>query len=232
MENRIFSRSMMFSFVLHFIVIALVCIQNFKTKNNMEIKRPEMVYVSANFKPIPSSVHKIESVLKKEDTRIQENLLKKSSPKIDFPGIKSGSLSRGIPSVSETSKKLPTTIPSLGQKQSVSVPMIGSEQMTDPRYMGYQDKIREKIKNRASRYIADRDIEQGEVYLTFVLLSDGTLKDTRIIDRRTKANQYLRSVGMKSIVDSNPFPSFPGDLPYRELSFNVVICFEDGTNVR
>ena len=59
-----------------------------------------------------------------------------------------------------------------------------------------------------------------------MLSSDGSLKEIKIINNKTVANDYLRNVGLRSIKESSPFPAFPFDLKYPELSFNIVISFE------
>jgi len=105
---------------------------------------------------------------------------------------------------------------------------LKSEKITNPKYINYHEVIRSKIKNRAYFYVNDPQFESGEVYLTFVLNSDGHLSRIKIIDEKTRANSYLRSVGLRSIKESSPFPTFPSDLAYPELSFNVIISFEVG----
>ena len=113
-------------------------------------------------------------------------------------------------------------------KRLVAVPVLSSEKISNPRYLNYHDRIRNKIKDRAYFYIDDPNFQNGEVYLTFVLLSDGTLKAVQIINEKTTANDYLRSIGLRSIRESSPFPPFPADLKYPELSFNIVISFKVG----
>ena len=113
-------------------------------------------------------------------------------------------------------------------KTEVSVPVLQSEVITNPKYFKYSDLIRDKIKQKAYHYIDHPQFADGEVSLTFSLSSSGILKQLRIVDGKTIANDYLRSVGLRSIKESSPFPSFPRDLPYPELSFNVVISFEKG----
>ena len=41
-----------------------------------------------------------------------------------------------------------------------------------------------------------------------------------------QANEFLRNVGMKSVQEAGPFPPFPKDLNYPELTFNVQISFQ------
>lgn len=123
-------------------------------------------------------------------------------------------------------QKTPGTVPVVSAKRYVSVPVLHSEKMASPRYLNYNDRIRAKIKNRVYSYVDDPAFREGEVYLTFVLLSNGVLKDIRVIDNKTHANDFLRNIGLKSIRESSPFPPFPDDLKYPELSFNVVISFQ------
>lgn len=124
----------------------------------------------------------------------------------------------------ETSNKQPATISAIEVKRKVSVPPIKSEKIENPYYQTYYQKIRSMIKERA--YTNYSQFDTGEVYLTFVLLADGTLKQVQLIEERTTANDFLKKISLKSIQECHPFPPFPKDLAYPELSFNVVISFE------
>ena len=112
------------------------------------------------------------------------------------------------------------------EKRSITVPALNAQKITNPQYLSYNDRIRDKIRNRAYFYIDDPKFQAGEVYMTFVVTSDGALKDLQVINDRSHANDYLRTVGLRSIKESSPFPPFPSELKYPELSFNVVISFE------
>ncbi|MCB9772556.1 MAG: hypothetical protein H6754_08415 [Candidatus Omnitrophica bacterium] len=126
----------------------------------------------------------------------------------------------------EVPDKQPLKMANLIEKRSITVPRVASQKITNPKYVGYNDRIRDKIRNRAYFYIDDPKFEAGEIYLTFVVTADGNLKDLQIINERSRANDYLRSVGLRSVKESSPFPPFPSDLQYPELSFNVIISFE------
>ena len=108
----------------------------------------------------------------------------------------------------------------------ITIPLLKTEKITNPQYLNYNDRIRQKIRQRAYQYANDPDFQKGEVYLTFVLESNGDLKETKIVNNKTFANDYLRRVGLKSIEESSPYPPFPKDFNYPELTFNVVISFE------
>ena len=113
-------------------------------------------------------------------------------------------------------------------KRQVSISVLKTDKIMNPRYLKFEDSLREKISNRAHFYANQPGFEVGEVYLTFVLLSDGSLKEVKIIDEKTRANDFLRNIGIRSIKESSPFPNFPKDLKCPELTFNVIISFEMG----
>lgn len=112
----------------------------------------------------------------------------------------------------------------MAAKKTVSVPPLQSEKINNPSYANYYSLVRGRIKQRA--YFNYSEYYAGEVYLTFILTSDGNLKDLQIIEDRTTAGQYLRTIGLKSIKEAVPFPPFPKELRYPELTFNVVISFQ------
>ncbi|MDP3143605.1 MAG: hypothetical protein Q8N14_06725 [Candidatus Omnitrophota bacterium] len=124
----------------------------------------------------------------------------------------------------DAQERKPLTIKQFMAQKKISLPPIKSEKMKNPVYNNYYQIIREKIRHRAytnySRY------ETGEVYLTFVVTSDGNLKAVKLMEEKTRAAGYLQEVALKSINDAAPFPSFPANLQFPELSFNVVISFE------
>jgi outer membrane biosynthesis protein TonB len=126
--------------------------------------------------------------------------------------------------------KQPPKMTNLVGKRTVSLPVFASQKFTNPKYVGYDERVRDKVRNRAYFYTDDPKFEAGEVYLTFVVTKDGNLKEVQIIDGMTKANDYLRAVGLRSIKESAPFPAFPAGLDYPELTYNVVISFQVNGN--
>lgn len=124
----------------------------------------------------------------------------------------------------DVQERKPLTVKQFAAQKKISLPPVKSEKMKNPIYNNYYQIIREKIRHRAytnySRY------ETGEVYLTFVVTSDGNLKVVKLMEEKTRAAEYLKEVALKSINDAAPFPAFPANLQFPELSFNVVISFE------
>lgn len=112
----------------------------------------------------------------------------------------------------------------VAMKKKVSLPSLNTEKITNPDYLNYYQLIREKIKQTA--YKNYTRLVNGEVYLSFIILNSGDLKEIRIDSGGSSGNNYLKNVAERSIRESSPFPKFPKDLDYPELSFNVIISFE------
>jgi len=109
-------------------------------------------------------------------------------------------------------------------KKKITLPPIDADKINDPSYISYYQIVREKIKRAAYQNYTHN--ETGEVYLTFVISSDGMLRQTRLVEEKSSPIQYLREIALKSVTDASPFPNFPAELNYPQLSFNVIISFE------
>ena len=129
-----------------------------------------------------------------------------------------------VGSSSQINNKEPDRIDVRPVDRRITVSELKSEKINNPVYLTYYQIVRNRIKEKA--YLNYSRTQSGEVFLTFVLTNDGVLKQVKLIEEKTSADEYLKTIGLKSIQESTPFPSFPKDLKYPELSFNVVISFE------
>jgi TonB family protein len=109
-------------------------------------------------------------------------------------------------------------------KKKITLPPIDMDKINNPSYISYYQTVREKIKRAA--YQNYTRTETGEVYATFIISDDGYLKDIKLVDEKSSPNQYLRNIALRSLKDASPFPNFPKELDYPNLTFNVVISFE------
>lgn len=124
-------------------------------------------------------------------------------------------------SVKEFATKTPETI----KKKSVNLPNIPGETFKTPEYRHYYQIIREKIRKYA--YYNYKKLEEGEVFLTFSLRSDGSLEDVSLKPDRSSSSKFLRDIALKSVEEAAPYPEFPAKLKNNpRLSFNVIISFE------
>lgn len=157
------------------------------------------------------------------------------SKKVDLlPKTSEGFVPTGkeIKDISKFSEKV-----SLGKKQTpklnpadldrkITIPVLKTDKITNPKYLTYTETIRNKIRQRAYMFVDDPEFQEGKVYLTFAISSNGELQAAQIIEDKSAANDYLKKVCLQSIEESSPFPPFPKDLAFPELTFNVVISFE------
>jgi hypothetical protein len=61
--------------------------------------------------------------------------------------------------------------------------------------------------------------------LTFIISSDGSLKDYQIIDIKTQASQNLRYISTKSLKEAR-FPPFLKGMTLPEYTFNIEIEYQ------
>ncbi len=227
-QDRLFYYALVFSTALHLIFFSGLFIYKFK---NVRKPSQDIVVNYVSVKPQEATVNKAGY----KDIKVVKN--KQTLPKVDILSSKKNTddfVAKEVKDVSkfaknfELDKKQMPQIRTLDVDSTIKIPALKSEKITNPQYLSYNESIRQRIKQRAYQYINHPDFQAGSVYLTFVVKSDGTLQDIKIIEERTKANDYLRNIGLKSIRESNPFAPFPADLNYPELTFNVVMSFEVG----
>ncbi len=219
--NRLLLYTLGASLMVHLMLLPKVpFVQLVKPKKDMkliEVAYQQKKKVAAKEGNDKSKNEEIKT-LKKEKLTDDKVLLKKTAT--NSPVIKE--VNKLSSQISLTNK--PVQLDRLPVERRITIPPLKSEKINNPFYLNYYQLVRTKIRNEAYRNYVDS--ESGQVYLTFVLLADGTLKQLKLIEEKTSAQSNLRNIGLKSIRESNPFPPFPPDLKYPELSFNVEISFE------
>jgi len=215
------------SLVIHLAVISYLSTENIHKVFQKPLKQIEVSYQTIEPKTVKEEKKKIETI--KAVKTMQEpkkiELLSKESKGFAEIGSHLKDISK-LPKQLRLTKKQSPKIMTLDMDRRITVPLLKSEKISDKKYLSYNQLIRQKIKQMAYSHVDSPKFEQGEVYLTFVLGSNGVLQDIKIIDERTHASSYLRNIGLRSVRESNPFPPFPNDLNYPQLTFNVVIAFE------
>ncbi|MFP4472275.1 MAG: hypothetical protein ACLFPX_00190 [Candidatus Omnitrophota bacterium] len=224
LENRIFRYALITSLLIHVFLFIVFFFTQWKDRVQVKHSTTSIVYQSLPNQPAqtPSPKKGMQPVAKPKDPYF---------PKITRPERAEMPLPLPKPSRAKSAsrpapQKALTRIKQWKGKRAIKVPVLKSEKMASAGYLTYHEQVRNRIRNRAYFYVDDPRFAEGEVYLAFVLAADGSLKQVKIIDDRTRANSYLRGVALRSIKESAPFPPFPSGLDYPELSFNVVISFE------
>lgn len=66
---------------------------------------------------------------------------------------------------------------------------------------------------------------EGDVYVRFVISSDGRLKEMNIIDEKSSDSGFLRSAAFEAVKAAAPFPAFPATVNIPEIVFTCEISF-------
>lgn len=224
MDNRFFVYALVFSFFVHTIFILFCSIPLFK------FSEPKMKHIEVTFHKVRQpetkkqdmAIKDLDVLEKKKDSFKSDNLLGK--PK--GVAFEDKNVIAALSDSWKIAKKTSLSFKDLEKDKRITIPVITSEKITNTKYLGFQDELRNKIRLRAYSYVDHPDFRNGEVSVSFVLSSDGILKKVKILEAKTNANEYLRTIAIRSIQESHPFPHFPKDLNYPELTFNVLISFQ------
>ena len=112
----------------------------------------------------------------------------------------------------------------LAIKKKITLPPIDLNKISNPLYVSYYQIVREKIKRAAYQNYTGQDV--GEVTVSFIVADDGSLRDLRLMEGKSSPSEYLREIALASVKDASPFPGFPKELDYPQLSFNLAVTFE------
>lgn len=225
-QNQLFYYALGVSFALHLSLIGY-----FSFVKHPAFKKPlkqiEVIYQAIQPQEANKKVHQFKElkVEKAQPPLEKPQDVKILSKKAEF----APDIGQNIKDMSKLSrdfkldKKAKPMIDLAQASQKMAVSLDSAEKITDPKYLNYYHVIGEKIRQTVYSNVTPLQSNSGEVYITFLLASNGTLKDIKIREDRTKASSYLRDVGLKSVQQSNPFPPFPDGSDYPELTFNVSI---------
>ncbi len=184
-----------------------------------ELKRARDKSVEISYRPPnPQKLDITQHTIKPAQKLDLQNSLLASN---DTIGVKMNKDGQGLKNLAMYERK-PTQMRSV-QASHVTVTPITSEKINNPIYTSYQDRIRESIKERV--YANYSRLDRGKVYLTFIITSDGSLKDYLVIDEKTKASQNLRYISTKSLKEAR-FPPFLKGMTLPEYTFNIEIEYQ------
>lgn len=123
-------------------------------------------------------------------------------------------------------KKRTLKMHSFDKDQKVSISLSDTEKINNPKYLSYYSTIGSMIKQRVYEILGESETQRGEVYVTFLVSSDGVLQASQLKDERTIASDYLKELALASINEAGPFPPFPAGLDYPEFTFNIKLYFQ------
>ncbi|MFA5362101.1 MAG: energy transducer TonB [Candidatus Omnitrophota bacterium] len=221
MTDRIFQITFLISFFAHSVVLFANSGLQFHSRDRREVP-VEITYVRNK-----APEYK-ETVLSKKEERLRMSAARISVKNMPPPFIsKEDMLKNNSTMLSRKADFVKPTVPKpdiTAVKKKINLPPVDLNKIDNPSYLGYYQIVREKI--RRSAYQSYTKTETGEVYLTFLIARNGSLVDVRLNSERSSPSVYLKEVASHSIRVASPFPLFPKELDYPQLSFNVIISFE------
>lgn len=122
--------------------------------------------------------------------------------------------------------RIPTKDRIFAKKASVNREQKRQEKTLQERNLiSYYQLISKQIKQKAFYpEQARRNLNQGLVYISFTVLSNGHLKEINI--KISSGNDYLDKSALQSVREAGPFPPFPPQLKEKQLCLNIPISFE------
>jgi len=234
MEKKIALAGIVISILIHVLFFAVLSIPPSSIKpSEKSVQALEVTYQAPV--PLPKRQElkpdKRLSVVKKKKNAPKQNVKVLSKKSVPFSSLKDpiNDVAKKRSGRTNATKSRETVKFDLDRK--ILLPPLSTEKINNPQFITYnedmRDVIRRNIKKKAYSYVNHPDFETGEVYLTFVLDSNGVLKRVKIINDKTFANDYLREVALRSIKESSPFPKFPKGFDYPEFTFNLLISFQN-----
>jgi len=222
-ENRVFQIALLISLFIHGAIL-------FQTPNfnlnifpqNKQREEVKVSYIKSPVKPKQEQKPTKSEPLLKLPPRITIDK-RIPPPYVDKENIfKANQLSKPQERIFEKPSFVKADI--LAIKKKITLPPIDMNKINNPSYLSYYQIVREKIKRAAYQNYTGE--ETGEVTISFIISSDGSLRDLRLIEEKSSPSSYLREIALKSVKDASAFPSFPKELDYPQLSFNLAITFE------
>lgn len=87
----------------------------------------------------------------------------------------------------------------------------------------YAQAVRNKIRKNLGPTTSGIE---GDIFVRFMIASNGELQELSIIDEKSAKNGFLREAVFEAIKNSSPFPSFPKDFTPPAVTFTCQISFE------
>ncbi len=222
--NRIFQITLLISLIIHGIILFQNPNLNFFPKIKKE-KDLEISYIKKSEK-IRSDFKSQQSAKREPFFKIPQKITpdkRMPPPYIDREKIFKGdkSITPRPPDFKRPEFSRPEIV---AVKRKITLPPIDIDKINNPSYISYYQIVREKIRRAAYQNYTGRDT--GEITVSFVISDDGYLKEMRLVEKKSTSSKDLRDLALRSIKDAAPFPNFPKELNYLQLSFNLTITFE------
>lgn len=224
-SDRIFQIAFLVSLISHSVIFIQNANLNILPKNKIP-QKIEISYIKTPEKKIEVPQPKILLPKKEQFLKLPQKITADKRMPPPFTDNESAfkKTSKVVLSGPNLSKPAFTKPDIIAIKKKIALPAVDTNKINNASYISYYQIVREKIRRTA--YQNYTRTETGEVYLSFIISCEGDLKDVHLIEEKSSFDPYLRNVALRSIKEASPFPGFPKELDYPQLTFNVIISFE------
>lgn len=102
---------------------------------------------------------------------------------------------------------------------------------TDPKkgkiLSNYFGLVKQRIRQTVEKSYSRENLGRGNIMVTFVLKSDGTLVKVFPAQRSSGADELMKYFAVRCIRQCSPFPRFPKELGMDRITFNLSIQFDE-----
>lgn len=217
-ENRTFKFAFLLSALLHSVFFFGSLHMKFMPSKRSLDKLDITYYKVKEPKPIKKKLRGIkpEAIIRKLPKVKKEEILKPPS----------GSAAKKLKEPVKTIKRF-TKVKDVKAKSFHVVVEEEKDNARKAAYISYYRSVREKIRRFADKnYPGYRNLGKGEVYVSFIVASNGELLQIKVVDEKSVNNTVLRNIAINSVRDASPFSPFPKGMGQYRITFNVIISFE------
>ncbi len=223
-----FNKALAFSIIIHVSILLPLSIINFSEKQKKQNNKIEVNYVKVTQTNTASDRKISQEDLEKIGLR--NRLILAEEEKIPSAGAKEETIQSDILAGTKDLPQKPNLYKTqFSPRNDIKLSLLETSKSQNPIYLNYQNFIRENL--RRFLYNKYSDIPQrGEVYLTFILNANGSVKQAQVIEDKSTASADLRKIVIESLYDASPFPPLPAALNTPILSFSVTVHFKERQN--
>jgi len=150
----------------------------------------------------------------KKDASIKKNPIIKKKPEIKKSTVNT------VKKIARSEAIVPKKTKKIIAKKAILDESLAKSKV----YFSYYKIINEQL--RQSVILPD-NFSEGEVALSFMLTSDGVLRNVEVLKSTAITNLSLTDAAVEIVQNAAPFPPFPKNLKNSKLTFNIVICFRE-----
>ncbi|MCK4995205.1 MAG: TonB family protein [Candidatus Omnitrophica bacterium] len=224
--SNLFKITFLFSLVVHAVFfLPLSKINKPKKEHTQQLKLSYIAQDVPAKKKIARFKHK-KIKLKNKQLRADKKIIAKLT---DNSGIKKQPIQKKFPQAIKKNESNGNTLVDLKKNKQIStVPgeLVKKELSKNKSYISYYKLINEQLRQAV---IYPAYFSEGEIGLSFILGSDGKLKDVKVIKTTAAGSEILKETAMQIVKKASPFPPFPKNLQQKQLTFNIVFCFKENS---